>query len=122
MNKPKKKRKDWKDLAIKIARIASTQRVKEWWETSWKWYLTWPMAKRLKIFGITHLVGKISRSNFFFEGPGRLSEVLEDVMSVEILILYLNHTWKTIPLEQCQDNVKYECVFQLYKSTPLAVD
>ena len=27
--------------------------------------LTWPMAKRLKLFGITYLVGKISRSNFF---------------------------------------------------------
>ena len=36
--------------------------------------LTWPMAKRLKLFGITYLVGKISRSNFFFQGPGRLSE------------------------------------------------
>ena len=31
--------------------------------------LTWPMAKRLKLFGITYLVGKISRSNFFFQGP-----------------------------------------------------
>ena len=29
-------------------------------------YLTWPMDKRLKLFGITYLVGKISRSNFFF--------------------------------------------------------
>ena len=29
-----------------------------------------------KLFGITYLVGKISRSNvFFFQGPGRLSEV-----------------------------------------------
>ena len=27
------------------------------------------MAKRLKIFGITYLVGKISRSNFSFQGP-----------------------------------------------------
>ena len=27
-----------------------------------------------KLFGITYLVGKISRSNFFFQGPGRLSE------------------------------------------------
>ena len=27
------------------------------------------MAKRLKLFGITYLVGKISRSNFFFQGP-----------------------------------------------------
>ena len=27
--------------------------------------LTWPMAKRLKLFGITYLVGKISRSNLF---------------------------------------------------------
>ena len=36
--------------------------------------LTWPIAKRLKLFGITYLVGKISRSNFFFQGPGRLSE------------------------------------------------
>ena len=27
--------------------------------------LTWPMAKRLKLFGITYLVGKISRSNFY---------------------------------------------------------
>ncbi len=32
------------------------------------------MAKRLKLFGITYLVGKIGRSNFFFQGPGRLSE------------------------------------------------
>ncbi len=38
--------------------------------------LTWPMAKRLKLFGITYLVGKISRSNLFFQGPGRLSENL----------------------------------------------
>ena len=38
--------------------------------------LTQPMAKRLKLFGITYLVGKISRSNFFFQGPGRLSELL----------------------------------------------
>ncbi len=29
-----------------------------------------------KLFGITYLVGKISRSNFFFQGPGRLSEVM----------------------------------------------
>ena len=29
--------------------------------------LTWPMAKRLKLFGITYLVGKISRSNFYFK-------------------------------------------------------
>ena len=28
--------------------------------------LTWPMAKLPKLFGITHLVGKRSRSNFFF--------------------------------------------------------
>ena len=29
-----------------------------------------------KFFGITYLVGKISRSNgFFFQGPGRLSEL-----------------------------------------------
>ena len=39
------------------------------------------MAKRLKLFGITYLVGKISRSNFFFQGPGRLSE--EDVFPIE---------------------------------------
>ena len=32
------------------------------------------MAKLLQLFGITYLVGKISRSNFFFQGPGRLSE------------------------------------------------
>ena len=32
-------------------------------------------AKRLKLLGITYLVGKISRSNFFFQGPGRLSEI-----------------------------------------------
>ena len=38
-------------------------------------YLTQPMAKLQKIFGITYLVGKISRSNFFFQGPGRLSEL-----------------------------------------------
>ena len=31
--------------------------------------LTWPMAKLTKLFGITHLVGKRSRSNFFFQGP-----------------------------------------------------
>ena len=31
--------------------------------------LTWPVAKRLKLFGITYLVGKISRSNCFFQGP-----------------------------------------------------
>ena len=31
----------------------------------------WP---NFKLFGITYLVGKISRSNFFFQGPGRLSE------------------------------------------------
>ena len=29
--------------------------------------LHWPMAKRLKLFGITYLVGKISRSNFYFK-------------------------------------------------------
>ena len=34
------------------------------------------MAKRLKLFGIIYLVGKIRRSNgFFFQGPGRLSEI-----------------------------------------------
>ena len=33
-------------------------------------------AKRLKLFGITYLVGKISRSNCFFQGPGRLSEAI----------------------------------------------
>ena len=27
-----------------------------------------------KLLGITYLVGKISRSNFFFQGPGRLTE------------------------------------------------
>ena len=32
-------------------------------------------SKRLKLFGITYLVGKISRSNFSFQGPGRLSEM-----------------------------------------------
>ena len=32
--------------------------------------LTWPMAKRLKLFGIKlKLVGKISPSNSFFQGP-----------------------------------------------------
>ena len=30
--------------------------------------LTWPMAKRLKLFGITYLVGKI-KFIFFFQGP-----------------------------------------------------
>ena len=29
-----------------------------------------------KLFGITYLVGKMSRSNFFFQGPGRLSECI----------------------------------------------
>ena len=38
--------------------------------------LTWPMAKRLKLLGITYLVGKTSRSNFFCQGPGRLSEIV----------------------------------------------
>ena len=37
---------------------------------TWGWLayvgLTWPMAKRLKLSGITYLVGKISRSNFCF--------------------------------------------------------
>ena len=28
--------------------------------------LTWPMAKLFQLFGITYLVGKISRSNFYF--------------------------------------------------------
>ena len=28
-------------------------------------YLTWPMAKRLKLFGITYLVGKIKFKLFF---------------------------------------------------------
>ncbi len=39
------------------------------------------MAKRLKLFGITYLVGKISRLNFYLGGPGRLSE--EDVFPIE---------------------------------------
>ena len=30
--------------------------------------LTWPMAKRLKLFGITYLVGKI-KFELFFQGP-----------------------------------------------------
>ena len=30
--------------------------------------LTQPVAKRLKLFGVTYLVGKISRSNLFFSG------------------------------------------------------
>ena len=39
--------------------------------------LTWPMAKRLKLFGdYIYLVGKISRSNFLgFQGPKWLSEI-----------------------------------------------
>ena len=36
--------------------------------------LAWPMAKLFQLLGITYLVGKISRSNLFFQGPGRLSE------------------------------------------------
>ena len=36
-------------------------------------HLTWPMAKLYKLFGIPYLVGKISRSNFFF-GVHWLSE------------------------------------------------
>ena len=45
--------------------------------TDWRsFFLTQPMAKRLKLFGIIYLVGKIRRSNgFFFQGPGRLSEI-----------------------------------------------
>ena len=31
-----------------------------------------------KLWGITYLVGKISRSNFYFQGPGRLSECVYD--------------------------------------------
>ena len=34
------------------------------------------MAKRLKLFGITYLVGKISRSNFYFRVPLAKSEEL----------------------------------------------
>ena len=45
-----------------------------------------PMAKRLKLFGITYLVGNISRSNFFFQGPGRLSEAI-------VLILFAPNWW-----------------------------
>ena len=29
-------------------------------------HLTWPISKLLKLFGITYLVGKISRSNCYF--------------------------------------------------------
>ena len=33
-----------------------------------------------KLFGITYLIGKISRLNFFFQGPGRLSEFRECIV------------------------------------------
>ena len=36
--------------------------------------LTWPMAKRLKLFGITYLVGKLKFKQTYFRVPGRLSE------------------------------------------------
>ena len=37
-------------------------------------YLTWPMAKRLKLFGITYLVGKI-QFKLLFQGFHSLSEL-----------------------------------------------
>ena len=47
--------------------------------------LTWPVAKRLKLFGITYLVGKMSSSNFFFRvfqkkrqvGPGMKIDIIQ---------------------------------------------
>ena len=44
--------------------------------------LTWPMAKRLKLFGITYSIGKISRSNGFISGW--LSKLLVWVLVVWI--------------------------------------
>ncbi len=64
----RKNRKDWKDLAIKIARIASTQRVKEmqkgWWERFGSGILLGQWLN-FKLFGITYLVGKIKFKLFF---------------------------------------------------------
>ena len=37
-------------------------------------YLTWPMAKRLKLFGITYLVGKI-KFKLLFQGFHSLNEL-----------------------------------------------
>ena len=48
--------------------------VKEFFHLCRSLVLTWPMAKRLKLWGITYLVGKIKFTYFFFQGPGRLSE------------------------------------------------
>ena len=46
----------------------------------------WPMAKRLKLFGITCLVGKISRSNFFFFRVHWLSENMGPSYVVIVII------------------------------------
>ena len=43
------------------------------------------MAKLFSTFwDDEHLVGKISRSNFFFQGPGRLSEIILPFVMVGI--------------------------------------
>ena len=41
------------------------------WHTSTSWSNEYLLGQWLnfKLFGITYLVGKISRSNFFFQGP-----------------------------------------------------
>ena len=46
---------------------------------------TWPMAKLFKLFGMTniYIVGKNKPFKLFFQGPGRLSEVLETGLTVK---------------------------------------
>ena len=55
---------------------------------------TWPMAKRLNFLGlITYLVGKISRSDFFFQGPGRLSELRLVIYPIIYQVLAPSKRW-----------------------------
>ena len=67
-----------------------TDAVGGFWKTTWRiifedldtWLvtLTWPswLNGKPTFWDDEYLVGKISRSNFFFSGPGRLSEVVSN--------------------------------------------
>ncbi len=56
-------------ISINFTPKTSHSCLKKWYTRLSGCFLTWPMAKRLKLFGITYLGGKISRSNLFFQGP-----------------------------------------------------
>ena len=80
----------------------------------------------LDFFGITYLAGKISRSNLFFQGPGRLSEyMIENVISAYTKILTVNihhiaspetHTFDQVLWEPCEQ-WKTTWLFRVYRES-----